>query len=138
MNFAFLAHRALLALLVALLSACSMLSSPDEDSTVDVQPVEATAAPVSTTVEEPVVEEPAEGKIAEVIPPPDAAPETDPEDVIWIQQRLQELGYYDGSVDGSVGQGTKDAVKTYQQDQGLTVDGQPSAKLRKFMWRNGG
>ena len=60
------------------------------------------------------------------------------DDVLWIQQRLQELGYYDGEVDGAVGAGTREAVKAYQADQGLQSDGKPTAELREFMWRNGG
>jgi hypothetical protein len=62
----------------------------------------------------------------------------DIKDVRWIQQRLQQLGYYDGAVDGAVGSATRAAVKAYQLDQGLTGDGEPTAELRQFMWRNGG
>jgi len=65
-------------------------------------------------------------------------PEFDQADVIWIQQRLKDLGYYIGPVDGSVGQVTRGAVKKYQRDQDVTASGRPSAELRKFMWRNGG
>ena len=65
-------------------------------------------------------------------------PEFDQADVIWIQQRLKDLGYYNGPVDGSVGQVTRGAVKKYQRDQDVTVNGLPSAELREFMWRNGG
>ena len=60
------------------------------------------------------------------------------EDVVWIQQRLQELGYYTGAVDGSAGQATRNAIEAYQQDQGVAPDGKPTAELRDFMWRNGG
>lgn len=65
-------------------------------------------------------------------------PEFDHDDVIWIQQRLKDLGYYNGSVDGSVGQVTRGAIKDYQRDQDVTANGVPSAELRDFMWRNGG
>lgn len=40
-----------------------------------------------------------------------------------LQQRLKDLGYYNGSVDGSFGPGTENAVKAFQQANGLTVDG---------------
>ena len=76
-----------------------------------------------------------------VVPVPPEEPEQpsyNTDDVLWIQQRLQELGYYKGSVDGAVGAATRDAVKAYQRDQGLQGDGQPTAELRDFMWRNGG
>lgn len=65
-------------------------------------------------------------------------PEFDHDDVIWIQQRLKDLGYYNGPVDGSVGQVTRGAIKEYQRDQDVTASGVPSAELREFMWRNGG
>jgi peptidoglycan hydrolase-like protein with peptidoglycan-binding domain len=65
-------------------------------------------------------------------------PEFDQADVIWIQQRLKDLGYYNGPVDGSVGQVTRGAIKEYQRDQAVTANGLPSSALREFMWRNGG
>ena len=40
-----------------------------------------------------------------------------------LQTRLKELGYYKGSVDGDFGEGTETAVKNFQQQNGLTVDG---------------
>ena len=40
-----------------------------------------------------------------------------------LQQKLKSLGYYKGSVDGSFGSGTSDAVKAFQQKHGLTADG---------------
>lgn len=40
-----------------------------------------------------------------------------------IQQRLQDLGYYSGNVDGIYGYGTYEGVRLYQQNNGLTPDG---------------
>lgn len=40
-----------------------------------------------------------------------------------LQQKLKSLGYYKGSVDGSFGVGTADAVKAFQRNNGLTADG---------------
>ena len=60
------------------------------------------------------------------------------QDVVWIQERLQDLGYYNGAIDGAVGQATRTAIEVYQQDQGVTPDGQPTAELREFIWRKGG
>ena len=40
-----------------------------------------------------------------------------------LQNRLKTLGYYKGTVDGSFGQGTEDAVKAFQRDNGLKADG---------------
>ncbi|NLB91010.1 MAG: hypothetical protein GX786_07310 [Clostridiales bacterium] len=40
-----------------------------------------------------------------------------------MQQKLKDLGYYKGSVDGDFGTGTVDAVKAFQKQNGLRVDG---------------
>ncbi len=40
-----------------------------------------------------------------------------------LQQRLKELGYYTGSVDGVYGSGTIKAVRAFQERNRLTVDG---------------
>ena len=40
-----------------------------------------------------------------------------------LQQRLKNLGFYRGSVDGSFGSGTTDAVKSFQRANSLTADG---------------
>lgn len=46
-----------------------------------------------------------------------------------IQSALKRLGFYDGAVDGIAGPQTKEAIRTYQQRNGLAVTGQPSAQL---------
>lgn len=43
--------------------------------------------------------------------------------VVKLQTRLYELGYYNGPIDGSFGDGTEDAFKLFQQQAGLYVDG---------------
>ena len=40
-----------------------------------------------------------------------------------IQQRLADLGYYDGAGDGYFGDATEEADKAFQKAAGLTVDG---------------
>ena len=45
------------------------------------------------------------------------------EEVREIQARPAALGYYNGSIDGIYGVQTKNAVKRFQQDRNLTVDG---------------
>lgn len=40
-----------------------------------------------------------------------------------IQKKLANLGYYTGSIDGIYGSKTEAAVRAYQRDYGLTVDG---------------
>ena len=45
-----------------------------------------------------------------------------------LQRRLKELGYYTGSVDGDFGENTEKAVKAFQQNNGLEVDGKAGSK----------
>ena len=45
-----------------------------------------------------------------------------------MQQMLRTLGYYDGSVTGSFGNKTKDAVIAFQKAKGLSADGIAGAK----------
>lgn len=73
---------------------------------------------------------PAFGSVMKVTPDP-AAPTAEPvirsgamgEAVVRLQQRLKELGYYTGAVDGQFGPGTRTAVTAFQQHNGLTPDG---------------
>ncbi len=43
--------------------------------------------------------------------------------VVKLQERLQELGYYNGAIDGDFGTGTEEAFKLFQKTAGLYVDG---------------
>lgn len=45
------------------------------------------------------------------------------EEVEKIQNRLAELGYYTGAVDGNFGDATEKAYRAFQEAAGLTVDG---------------
>ena len=44
-------------------------------------------------------------------------------DVVTLQLKLKELGYFPGRADGLFGAMTEEAVKTYQTDKGLTATG---------------
>jgi hypothetical protein len=46
-----------------------------------------------------------------------------------VQRSLAALGYEPGPVDGEAGPGTEKAIRRYQADHGLRVDGKVSAKL---------
>ena len=49
------------------------------------------------------------------------------DDVRALQERLAELGYYEGAMDGSFGGGTEQAVMALQQAMGLEPTGEASA-----------
>lgn len=118
-------------------------AAPDADGA---EPVGVASAEVVelVVVDSPVEEgaeisEPVEAEPVEVeLPPEPVKPRYKKEDVLWIQQRLEELGYYKGAVDGSYGKVTREAIKAYQVDQELEQDGRPTPELRDYMWRNGG
>lgn len=52
--------------------------------------------------------------------------ETDPVIVAQVQEQLIRMGLYPGPADGVVNEMTQDAVRSYQQQSGLKVDGQPN------------
>ncbi len=56
------------------------------------------------------------------------------EAVEQLQQRLKDLGYYDGKVDGDFGSGTKKAVKWFQRQNGLNADGVVGAATRALLY----
>lgn len=45
------------------------------------------------------------------------------DEVIQIQNKLKQWGYYNGAIDGSYGSKTYQAVKNFQAKNGLTADG---------------
>lgn len=45
------------------------------------------------------------------------------DEVVQIQQKLKDMGYYQGNVDGMYGYQTMNAVKDFQNDNSLSVDG---------------
>ena len=50
-------------------------------------------------------------------------------DVRELQERLNELGYDSGEPDGRVGRNTRAAIRNYQRDNGLPMDGYASGQL---------
>ncbi len=50
-----------------------------------------------------------------------------------VQQKLKDLGYYTGAVDGIFGSQTVKAVKNFQRDYGLTIDGIVGTKTLKAL-----
>lgn len=56
------------------------------------------------------------------------------EDVRRLQERLQELGYYTGTVDGQFGPGTREAVTLFQSQHGLGADGTVGQETRTVLY----
>lgn len=52
------------------------------------------------------------------------------EDVIELQSRLQYIGFYNGKIDGEFGYGTYWALRNFQEDFGLPIDGLAGAKTK--------
>lgn len=50
-----------------------------------------------------------------------------------VQTGLSRLGYDPGPVDGVMGSRTERAIRTYQRDHSLVVDGRPTAELAKHI-----
>ncbi|MBX3573230.1 MAG: lytic murein transglycosylase [Mesorhizobium sp.] len=46
-----------------------------------------------------------------------------------LQKRLLTLGYYDGKLDGKIGDGSRQAIKAFQERAGLAADGHPSKEV---------
>jgi len=53
--------------------------------------------------------------------------------VIHIQYQLKQTGHYNSSLDGIYGNGTVSAVKSFQKQQGLAVDGIAGPKTRSAL-----
>ena len=56
------------------------------------------------------------------------------EDVYMVQMRLTELGYYHGSVTGGYYGGTIEAVKAFQREHGLSVDGAAGKQTQSLLF----
>ena len=50
------------------------------------------------------------------------------DEVVTLQKKLKQWGYYDGAVDGIFGSGTEKAVQYFQRKNGLTADGVVGSK----------
>ena len=57
------------------------------------------------------------------------------EDVYWLQCKLTELGYYSGHIGGVYLDGTVNAVKAFQKDNGLKQTGQADEKTQRLIYQ---
>lgn len=73
--------------------------------------------------------------------PPLATPKPDDdvpmsrEQIVEMQERLSQGGYYRGSADGIPGSGTRDALRAFQRQRGLPTDGYPSPQMLEVLRR---
>lgn len=56
------------------------------------------------------------------------------EDVYWLQMKLAEMGYYKGTVTGTYLDGTKAAVRAFQKDNKLSVNGTADKKTQEALY----
>lgn len=129
------------------------LDFPEYPSATTQPPVQVTAQPTNTPAQNPVVSLPTANTdwvttapiptipfITPALvtqPPISVTPSPTPQgslklgstgdDVRSLQRKLKDLGFYRGSVDGDFGEGTEKAVKAFQAQYGLTVDGKVGA-----------
>ena len=54
---------------------------------------------------------------------------TDDATVAAVQRRLARGGYYRGAIDGVIGNGTRTAIRAYERNNGLRVDGRIDRQL---------
>lgn len=59
------------------------------------------------------------------------------DEVRRIQQKLRDLGFYSGSVDGIYGVNTRSAVKKFQSSVGITADGIAGSKTLLYLGLGG-
>ena len=57
------------------------------------------------------------------------------EEVYWLQCKLKELGYYNGHIGGTYLDGTVNAVKAFQKDNGLKADGIAGESTLRALYR---
>jgi len=58
---------------------------------------------------------------------------TDDATVAAVQRRLARGGYYHGSIDGVIGPGTRAAIRAFERNNGLAVDGVIDGQLLRRM-----
>lgn len=107
-------------------------------NTWDLYEKEAAVTPVPTPTVRPMNVTPDPGLIT-YTPQPTATPSvlsngSSGEMVVQLQKRLQELGFYSGSVDGQFGSGTKKAVQLFQKQHGLDADGAAGQKTLSVLY----
>ncbi len=123
--------------MAAVVIALAMLTGCDSGNSSNTAAPPASGAPPSTTPSAPAAATPA---------PPTAAPTKPPiakklkrgakgPEVLALQQRLTELGYWNGKADGSFGSTTQQAILAVQKAAGLQRDGTVGPKTQQALDR---
>ena len=74
-------------------------------------------------------------EMAEVVTPEPALHNGSKGEKVWkLQERLQQLGYYQGTLDGEFGPGTREAVVAFQQKNGLAADGLAGEETQRVLY----
>ena len=50
-----------------------------------------------------------------------------------VQRELRQRGYYRGSIDGSIGAGSREAIRAFQYDRGLAATGRIDSSLLRAL-----
>jgi membrane-bound lytic murein transglycosylase B len=50
-----------------------------------------------------------------------------------LQKRLGALGYYEGEIDGRIGSGSREAIRSFQARMGIAQDGHPSKEVLNIL-----
>jgi peptidoglycan hydrolase-like protein with peptidoglycan-binding domain len=114
----------------------SAIAAPEVSKKASVPlPPKRTAAPAPA----PMITPSYSGSINSLVPPaniPAAAMRTDNpavkarvEMIVSVQRELSQRGYYDGALDGLPGPRTEQAIKEFEQNNGLRVTGEPNEQL---------
>ena len=54
--------------------------------------------------------------------------------IVYLQNRLIELGYLTGSADGAYGKGTEEAVRKFQKDNGISQNGEANVRTLEAIY----
>ena len=74
-------------------------------------------------------------ELAAVVTPEPALHSGSKGEKVWqLQERLQQLGYYQGTLDGEFGPGTRDAVVAFQKRNGLSADGLAGEETQRVLF----
>ncbi len=124
--------------LILVLSALLLLTMPGPGGAgcSSAEQAEEESVPMDDSSEqEPAAEEAeAETLEEEIVESRDLQYGDEGEDVLELQTRLRELKYYTGNLSGRYREGTREAVKTFQEDFGLEPTGTADAATQSLLY----